>query len=76
VLLFHTCEEVGKFDWQYDSFLQRFLGPLEAGNVVPLDVGLLHDDGPWKRGAASETQLVVLPKCCPNDERVATCELS
>jgi hypothetical protein len=40
-----TCEELREFDGQYDSLLQRLLGALEAGDVVPLDVGLLGDDG-------------------------------
>jgi hypothetical protein len=40
-----TCEELREFDGQYDSLLQCLLGALEAGNVVPLDVGLLGDDG-------------------------------
>ena len=40
-----TREELRKLDRQYDGLLQGLLGALEAGDVVPLDVRLLGDDG-------------------------------
>jgi hypothetical protein len=37
-------KEMGKFDRQNDGLFQRGLGPFEARNIVPLDVGLLGYD--------------------------------
>ncbi|BAS70319.1 Os01g0141150, partial [Oryza sativa Japonica Group] len=51
-----TRKELRELDRQYDGLLQRLLGALEAGDIVPLDVGLLGDDG----GVESSPQLGLL----------------
>ena len=40
-----TCEELEELDGPHDGLLQRLLGALDPGDIVPLDFGLLSDDG-------------------------------
>lgn len=46
---FNTCEQMREFDGQDDCFLQGFFGSLQSSHIVPLNVGLFHDDGTCKK---------------------------
>ena len=44
-----SCEKVRELDWQDDGLLERLLGLLETGHIVPLDIRRLAQDRPVER---------------------------